>query len=118
MLQYTDSNGKKWMWNYDNVIHLRLDFSVSDWLGGNINGGPNYTSLSKLIKINDKILSGVERGVNGMGITGVIHYNTKIARDKAETDIKDLEALLDRSASGLIPMDNGAELKQLNRPAA
>ena len=52
-----------------------------------------------------------------MGITGVIHYNTKIARDKAETDIKDLEALLDRSASGLIPMDNGAELKQLTRPA-
>lgn len=117
ILQYTDSNGKKWTWNYDNVIHLRLDFSVSDWLGGNVNGGPNYTSLSKLIKINDKILSGVERGVNGMGITGVIHYNTKIARDKAETDIKDLEALLDRSASGLIPMDNGAELKQLNRPA-
>lgn len=115
VLKYIDGSGKVWRWNYDNVIHLRLDFSLSDWLGGNIDGSANYASLTRLLKVNDRILSGVERGVNGMGITGTLEYNTKINRDRAETDLKELEALLDRSASGIIPLDNGAHFTQLTR---
>lgn len=115
ILKFTDVSGRTWRWNYSNVIHLRLDFSLSDWLGGNINGSANYGSLSRLLKINDRILTGVERGVNGMGITGTLTYNTKISRDKAEMDLKDLEALMDRSTSGIIPLDNGAQFTQLTR---
>lgn len=118
ILKYTDAAAKIWTWDYDNIIHLRLDYSVSDWLGGNVNGGPNYASLARLIKINDRILTGVERSVNGMGITGTLTYNTKMARDKAEKDLKDLEALLDRSASGIIPLDTGASFQQLTRQTA
>lgn len=114
-LTFLDGNGKSWHWPYDEIIHLRLDFSLSEWLGGDASGHPNFNSLSRLIGLDQGILKGVERGVNGSGITGVISYNSKISRDTAELDIKSIERLLDRSSSGIIPMDAGASFTQLSR---
>lgn len=114
-LTFLDGNGTKWTWPYDEIIHLRLDFSLSEWLGGDASGHPNFNSLSRLISLDNGILKGVERGVNGSGITGVISYNSKISRDTAELDIKSIERLLDRSSSGIIPMDAGASFTQLSR---
>ena len=101
---------------YDNLIHLRYKFSVSDVMGGNTNGQPDNTALLKTLSLNQTLLEGVAKAMkSSYAVNGVVKYNTLIDREKVQVEIDKLEKALVNSESGIMGLDLKSDFVPLNR---
>lgn len=101
---------------YNDIIHIRYDFSVNEYMGGNESGQPDYSALLKTLQINDDMLTGVSKAMrSSFAINGVVKYNTIMDNGKTERALKELEAKLQKSDSGFLPLDLKAEFIPLPR---
>lgn len=122
-----DASGKLfvkfWFWNgynttipYDNVIHIRYNYSVNQYMGGNIMGQPDHKALLKTLELNAQLLQGIAKSMNASyAINGVVKYNTYLDDGKTEAALKELERKLQNSESGFLPLDLKAEFTPLER---
>ena len=122
-----DANGrlyvKFYFWNgenttipYDDVIHLKYNYSVNQYMGGDEFGQPNHKPLLNTLQLNDQLLKGVAKAMNASyTINGVVKYNTLLDDGKTETALKELERKLANSESGFLPLDMKAEFTPLER---
>ena len=122
-----DANGrlyvKFYFWNgenttipYDDVIHLKYNYSVNQYMGGDEFGQPNYKPLLNTLQLNDQLLKGVAKAMNASyTINGVVKYNTLLDDGKTETALKELERKLANTESGFLPLDMKAEFTPLER---
>lgn len=112
---------KFWFWNgetttipYDDVIHIKYNYSVNEYMGGNMLGQPDHDALLKTLDLNSKLLQGVAKAMNASyAINGVIKYNTMLDDGKTEAALKELERKLANSESGFLPLDLKAEFMPL-----
>lgn len=101
---------------YDNLIHLRYKFSVSDVMGGNTNGQPDNSALLKTLSLNQTLLEGVAKAMkSSYAVNGVVKYNTLIDREKVQVEIDKLEKALVNSESGIMGLDLKSDFVPLNR---
>ena len=101
---------------YDDVIHIRLNYSVNQYMGGNEMGQPDHRALLDTLDLNQQLLHGVAKAMNASyAINGVVKYNTLLDAGKTEAAIKDFEKKLKRSESGFLPMDIKGEIIPFNR---
>lgn len=115
-VKFTFSNGYKDTIKYSDVIHIRYNYSVSEFMGGNKNGQPDHKALLKSLELNDDLLSGVSRAMkSSFAINGVVKYNTMIDGDKTEKALERLTAALKKNESGFMPLDMKAEFIPFNR---
>lgn len=62
---------------YDNVIHIRTQYSINDYMGGNEMGMPDNTALMKTVQLNEQLLQGVAKSMNASyAVNGVLKYNS------------------------------------------
>ena len=120
-----DASGKlfvKFMfWNgytttlpYDNVIHIRYNFSVNQYMGGNIMGQPDHAALLDTLELNNELLHGIAKAMKASyAVNGVVKYNTLLDDGKTEKVLKDLEQKLKNSESGFLPLDVKTEFTPL-----
>lgn len=116
---------KFWFWNgydttipYDDVIHIRCNYSVNQYMGGNIMGQPDHEALLKTLELNEQLLQGVAKSMNASyAINGVVKYNTYMDDGTTEKNLKELEQKLANSESGFLPLDLKAEFTPLERKA-
>lgn len=95
---------------YSDLIHIRYDFSVNEFLGGDENGQPDYKALLKTLQLNDDMLTGVSSAMkSSFAINGVVKFNTMLDGGKTEAALKDLESKLKKSESGFLPLDLKSE---------
>lgn len=95
---------------YDDVIHLKYDYSVNEFMGGDETGRPDHSALLKTLQINEDLMNGVRAAMkSSFAINGVVKYNTIIDRNNTAAAIKELEEKLHHSESGLLPLDLTAE---------
>ena len=95
---------------YDDVIHLKYNFSVNEFMGGNENGEPDHKALLTTLEINNNLLQGVNAAVkSSFAINGVVKFNTMLDNGKTEEALKELETKLKASESGFLPLDLKAE---------
>ena len=95
---------------YSDVIHIKKNYSVNDYMGGDVNGQPNNEALLETLDLNYQLLQGVSAAMkSSFAINGVIKYNTMMDDGKTETALKELEAKLKKSESGFLPLDLKAE---------
>lgn len=95
---------------YDNLIHLRYKFSVSEFMGGDENGSPNYKPLLDTLKLNDVLLKGLANSLNiQTSINGVVKLKTMQNKDDQMAKVKEFEQKLQANESGLLPIDVSAE---------
>ena len=114
---------KFWFWNgetttypYDDVIHLRFNYSVSEYMGGNKFGQPDNEALLNTLELNNTLLQGIAKAMNASyAVNAVVKYNTMLDDGKMEQDIKEFEKKLQNSNSGLLPMDLKAEFSPIAR---
>lgn len=114
---------KFWFWNgetttipYDDVIHVRYNFSVNEYMGGNEMGQPDHQPLLSTLELNDQLLKGIAKAMNASyAINGVVKYNTLLDDGKTEAALKELELKLQNSQSGFLPLDLKAEFTPLER---
>lgn len=104
------NNGQTFTVKYGDVIHIKYRYSVNQYMGGNENGQPDNEALLKTLDINHQLLQGVCRGMkSSFAINGVVKYNTMLDDGATEAALKELEAKLQKSESGFLPLDLKAE---------
>lgn len=109
-------NGSETTIKYDDVIHIRYNFSVSDYMGGNKEGQPDHKPLLDTLELNDQMLHGIAKAMKASyAINGVIQYNTYLDDGKTEAALKELERKLKNSESGFLPLDLKAAFTPLSR---
>lgn len=114
---------KFWFWNgytttipYDDVIHIKYNYSLSEYMGGNRFGQPDHQALLGTLELNDTLLKGIAKGMkSSYAVNGIVKYNTMLDDGKTEANVKELEKRLQNSESGLLPMDLKAEFTPFPR---
>ena len=115
-VQFIFANGYSGTVRYTDVIHIRYNYSVSEFMGGNVNGQPDNKALLESLKLNKTMLDGVAKAMNSsFAINGVVKYNTLIDGTKTEKALSELTAALKRNESGFMPLDLKAEFIPFKR---
>lgn len=110
------ANGYNGTIRYADVIHIRYNYSVSEFMGGNLNGQPDNKALLKSLELNKTLLDGVAKAMNSsFAINGVVKYNTLIDGAKTEKALNELTDALKRNESGFMPLDLKAEFIPFKR---
>ena len=115
-VKFTFANGYKDTIKYSDIIHIRYNYSVSEFMGGNKNGQPDHKALLKSLELNEELLQGVSKAMkSSFAINGVVKYNTMIDGEKTEKALERLTAALKKNESGFMPLDLKAEFIPFNR---
>lgn len=125
-----DASGKLYVkflfWNgydttiaYDDVIHIRCNYSVNQYMGGNIMGQPDHEALLKTLELNNELLQGVAKAMQASyAVNGVVKFNTLMDEGKTEKALAELEAKLKKNESGFLPLDLKTEFTPLEHKSA
>ena len=101
---------------YDNLIHIRYNYSINQYMGGGIDGNMNSAAIKDACDLNAKLLSSVAKALGASySINGVIKYNTLMDDDKMLPAIKELERRLQANESGFLPLDMRGEFIPIQR---
>lgn len=114
---------KFWFWNgetttipYEDVIHIKYNYSVNQYMGGDEAGQPDHKGILKTLELNETLLKDIARAMNASyAINGVVKYNTMLDNGDTEAALKELERKLNNSESGFLPLDIKADFTPLER---
>lgn len=102
--------------SYNDIIHLKYNYSVNEYMGGNELGQPDHKALLSTLELNDTLLKGIAKAMNASyAINGVVKYSTMLDDGKTEAALKELERKLNNSESGFLPLDLKADFTPLQR---
>lgn len=112
-------NGTSTVYPYADVIHLKYNFSVNEYMGGNEFGEPDHRGLIQTLELNKKLLEGVAKAMNASyAVNGVVKYNTILDKDKMKAAIQELEEHLANGESGFLPLDLKSEFVPIQKSIA
>ena len=114
---------KFWFWNgetttipYNDVIHIRYNYSLNQYMGGNRFGQPDHEALLGTLDLNNTMLQGIAKAMNASyAVNGVVKYNTMLDDGTTAANVKELERKLKNSESGILPLDLKAEFTPFPR---
>lgn len=114
---------KFWFWNgetttvkYDDVIHIKYNYSINEYMGGNEMGQPDHTALLGTLELNNTLLQGVAKAMkSSYAVNGIVKYNTVMDDGKTEAALKNLETKLQNNESGFLPLDLKADFTPLEK---
>ena len=110
-----------WFWNgyqttipYDDVIHIKYNYSVNQYMGGNMMGQPDHKALLSTLELNDTLLKGVAKAMKASyAVNAVVKYNTLMDEGKIKEALDELERKLKNNESGFLPLDLKTEFTAL-----
>ena len=109
-VKFRFNGGYEFTVRYSDVIHVKKNYSVNDFMGGNEAGQPDNEALIKTLNINHQLLDGVAKAMkSSFAINGVVKINTMLDDGKTEAALKELEGKLKKSESGFLPLDLKSE---------
>ena len=109
-------NGTNTTIPYENVIHIKYNYSVNDFMGGNEVGQPDHGPILETLRLNDKLLKGIAKAMNASyAVNGIVKYNTMLDDGKTEEALQRLEQQLQNNESGFLPLDIKADFTPLER---
>ena len=115
-VQFIFANGYDTTILYENVIHWKYNYSVNQYMGGDFNGQPDNSALLKTLELNEQLLKGIAKAMNSSyAVNGVVKYNTLIDDGATMKALQELEAKLNNSESGFLPLDLKADFTPLKR---
>lgn len=115
-VKFNFNNGQSYTLRYSDIIHIKKNYSVNQYMGGNEGGQPDNEALLKTLKLNHQLLEGVSSAMkSSFAINGVVKYNTMLDDGKTEAALKELEAHLKKSESGFLPLDLKAEFIPIHK---
>lgn len=104
---------------YSDLIHIRYNYSINEFMGGNANGQPDHQTLLKTLELNQTLLEGVGKSLkSSFAINGVIKYNTVLDNAKTEMALQELTKALQNNESGFMPLDLKGEFIPFKREIA
>lgn len=110
------ANGVNVSLPYSDVIHLRREYSIDDYMGGNAQGQPNDDGLKTTLSLNESILSSIASNLKASTkINGIVKVKTFLDDEKLRKAISDFNKLLDSAEGGLLPMDTTTDYIPLDK---
>ena len=107
-------NAEKTTIAYEDVIHIKYNYSVSQYMGGNEAGQPNTESILSTLDLNATLLQGVAKAMKASyAVNGVVKYNTLMDEGKTVAALAELERKLANNESGFLPLDLKADFTPL-----
>lgn len=101
---------------YEDVIHIRYKYSVSEFMGGNKTGQPDNDALLETLKLNDTLLKGLAKSLNiQTSINGIIKIKTMKNTEDQIKDIHEFERKLQSNESGLLSLDVANEYVPISK---
>lgn len=112
-------NGYTTTINYNDVIHIKYNYSVNQYMGGNMLGQPDHQALLETLEQNNALLKGIAKSMQASyAVNGVVKYNSLMDDGKTEKALQELEQKLASNASGFLPLDLKAEFIPIQRNAS
>ena len=101
---------------YEEVIHLRYNYSVDEYMGGNAAGQPDNSTLLQTLAINDDLLRGIAKAMKASyAVNGVLKINSMMDKGKTDAALKEFHEKLQNNDSGILPIDLKSEYTALDR---
>ena len=118
-VQFWFHNGFQTTLPYDDIIHVRCNYSVNQYMGGDAFGQPNHEALLKTLELNDTLLKGIAKAMKASyAVNGVVQYQTQIDDGTIEANIKEMERRLENNESGFLGIDLKSTFTPLERKIA
>lgn len=112
-LKFTLDNGKSYTFNYDDIIHLRINYYDNDIFGNSL-----MPTLSPLLKINNTIDDGIVKAIkNSSLIRWLLKATSSIRTDDLKKLAKEFsESFLDTTSEtgGVAATDSKVEAQQID----
>lgn len=110
------ANGYKGDVPYENIIHLRHKYSASEFMGGNINGNPDFAPLLETLKLNDTLLKGLAKSLKMQtAINFVAKLKSMVNYDDQLAKVAEFEKKIAALESGILPVDISAEIVPIQK---
>lgn len=118
-VRFTFPNGYVGDLPYSDIIHLRYRFSVSEFMGGDENGQPDFKPLLDTLKLNDSLLKGLAKSLSiQTAINGIIKIKTMQNEAAQIEKIKEFERKLQSNESGFLAADISSEYIPITKQIA
>lgn len=115
-VQFFFMNGYETTIPYDDVIHVRDNYSVNQYMGGDITGQPDHKALLETLDLNKQLLQGIAKAMNASyAVNGIVKYNTLISSEDTKKAIAEFNDMLRNNQSGFVPVDLKAEIQPFER---
>ena len=109
-------NGDNTTFLYDNIIHLKYNYSLNEFMGGNEYSQPDHRPLLNTLQLNDDLLKGVAKAMKASyAINGVIKSPTVVDENALNAKLVEMERKLARSESGFLSLDLKTDFTPLER---
>lgn len=109
-------NGTSQIIPYSSLLHIRKNYSVNDFMGGNEFGEPDNNALLKTLDLNHTLLEGVAKAMkSSFSVNGVVKYNTMVDKANIAEKLTEFEKQLQNSESGLLGLDLKGEYIPITR---
>lgn len=113
------SGGRTTTIPYDDVIHIKYNYSVGEFMGGNEMGQPDNRALLTTLELNHKLLQGVAKAMDASyAVNGIIKYNTLLDEEKMNKAVEDFNRKLRNNESGFLPVDIKSDIQPFERKTA
>ena len=100
------ASGYETTFPYDNVIHIKYNYSINQYMGGDEMGQPNNEALLKTLELNKQLLDGLAKAMKASyNVNGIMKYNTLMDDSKIHEAIREFDEKLNRNESGILPLD-------------
>src|SRR5919199_836937 len=101
---------------YENVIHIREEFNLNDWFGGDRFGIPDHRGLKQLLQVNDSLITGVQKAMeSSYAMNAIVKYNSMLDDGKLESNVTNFESQLQSNKSGILMTDIKSDVIPLKR---
>lgn len=99
-------NGTKTTIPYDTVIHVKCNYAINDYMGGDRFGMPDHRALMETLELNKTLLSGIAKSMKASyAVNGIVKYNTILDDGTMQKNIAEMEEKLRNNESGFLPID-------------
>lgn len=113
------ANGTNTTIPYTDVIHIKYNYSVGEYMGGNEFGQPDNKALLSTLELNHKLLQGIAKAMDASyAVNGIIKYNSILDSEKMDKAIEEFNRRLRNNESGFMPIDLKAEVQPYEHKSA
>ena len=115
-VQFMFWNGFETTIKYSDVIHIKYNYALSQFMGGNEQGQPDHGPLLETLRLNDEILKGIGKALKASyAVNGIVKYNTVVDEGKLEARLQEFNRKLAANESGYIGIDMKTDIINVER---
>lgn len=114
-VKLTFLQGDFFVFPYTELIHIRGEYGLNEYLGGNEYGKAETRELLKTVDIMDKVMQGMPKAISaGLEVKGVYNIKSTLDEDKLNENRIAFENAIANSKKGIVALGLAGEFTPVN----